>query len=224
MRALRPLRLLALLVPLILVAATTPGEQGPDRQQRDLSPSEPNPMDVQQWLQFLPAPTPADGWSPGGGPRVAWPLRGAVTQPYGCTGFELERPAQDCPSGFHRGLDLAQPQGAPIRAAADGLAYPFADPERYGNHVVVQHAAGYSTLYAHMLRTNVAWGQSVRAGDLIGWVGSTGNSSGPHLHFEIRFAGSTQDPVPYLEGSPADPFALPAGWPGAPRDDWRGLR
>ncbi len=60
------------------------------------------------------------------------------------------------------------------------------------------------------------------AGDVIGWVGSTGNSAGPHLHFEVRFAGAPQDPAPYLAGSPAEPFPIPAGWPGAPRDDWSG--
>lgn len=181
-------------------------------------------MEVSDWLQVLPAPGTPDGWTAPAGARLGWPLRGSLTQPFGCTGFYLERAAQNCPSGFHTGIDLAQPEGTPIRAAADGLAYPLDDPERYGNHVIVQHLAGYSTLYAHMLRVNVAWGQPVRAGDVIGWVGSTGNSSGPHVHFEVRFAAAPLDPMPYLEGSPSDPFTLPAGWPGAPRDDWRGLR
>ena len=221
------LRLLVLLAALSLVAATSPREPkepSPDRQPGDSDRGQPRAVDVQQWLQFLPAPAAPDDWTPAAGPRVAWPVRGILTQPFGCTGFSLERPAQDCPSGFHTGIDLAEPGGTPIHAAADGLAYPFSDAERYGNYVVIQHLAGYSTLYAHMQAAGVAWAQPVRAGDVIGSVGSTGNSSGPHLHFEVRFAGSPQDPLPYLQGSPPDPFTLPAGWPGAPRDDWRGIR
>jgi murein DD-endopeptidase MepM/ murein hydrolase activator NlpD len=75
-----------------------------------------------------------------------------------------------------------------------------------------------------MVRTNVAWGQPVQAGDVIGYVGSTGNSTGAHLHFEVRFAGTPLNPIPYLQEAPSDPYPVPEGWPGAARDDWRGIR
>jgi murein DD-endopeptidase MepM/ murein hydrolase activator NlpD len=75
-----------------------------------------------------------------------------------------------------------------------------------------------------MVRQAVSWGQHVQAGDVIGFVGSTGNSSGPHLHFEVRFAGTAYDPTPYLNASPPDPGPLPVGWPGAAPDDWLGFR
>ena len=121
-----------------------------------------------------------------------------ITQPYGCTGFDLEHPTSDCPGGFHTGIDIAQTQGTPIHAAAGGLAYAFQDDQRYGNHVLIQEPGGLSTLYGHMVRTGVSWGQPVRAGDLIGWVGSTGNSTGPHLHFGVRVNGRPVDPMSYL--------------------------
>jgi murein DD-endopeptidase MepM/ murein hydrolase activator NlpD len=217
------LRVLAIAAPLLLVAAGGSQAQ-PDRSPGELSPAAGRVVPVYDWTTILPAPATPAGFQPGPGPRVSWPLRGTITQPFGCTGFERERPLADCPGGFHTGIDIAEPQGTPIRAAADGLAYSFTDDQRYGNHVVIQHEGGLATVYGHMVRTNVGWRQPVHAGDLIGWVGSTGNSTGPHLHFEVRFAGAPLDPMPYLEGSPPDPFALPAGWPGAPPDDWRGRR
>ena len=227
-RALRPLAtLLLLLAPLSLVAAATPNDGAPPsgRDARGLAPggAQPAQMTVDDWVRVLPAPSPPDGWSPGPGPRMAWPLQGTLTQPFGCTGFALEHPQQGCPA-FHTGIDLAQPEGTPIRAAEPGLAYPLADPARYGNYVLEQERAGYATLYGHMVRTNVAWGQPVQAGDVLGYVGTTGNSTGPHLHFEVRFGGTPLNPVPYLQGAPTDPYPVPEGWPGAARDDWRGVR
>lgn len=181
-------------------------------------PEENQTTEVSGWLPHLWAPS---GTAPS---AFAWPLRGVLTQPFGCTGVPLERPGPGCPSGFHTGIDLADPEGTPVRASAAGLAYPFTEGVRYGNHVVVQHPGGYATVYAHLAAIGVTWGQAVPAGDVIGWVGSTGNSSGPHLHFEVRFAGTPLDPMPFLAGRGQDPFPLPAGWPGAPPDDWRGLR
>jgi len=179
----------------------------------------PKIMTVYQWIQVLPAPPTPAGWRP----RFQFPLRGAYdeTQPYGCTNVSIEAATTGCPGGFHTGIDLADPQGTPIFAAGDGLAYGFQDAQRYGNHVIVVHPGGYETVYGHMVRTAVSWGEPVRAGDLIGYMGSTGNSTGPHLHFEVRFAGVPGDPMPYLRGSPGEPFALPTGWQGsAPDDAW----
>lgn len=214
--ALRLVRMLAVAAPLALLlgAAGRPVEAA----------DAPTVMGVDAWVAVLPAPRMPDGWAPPPGPRAAWPVRGVVTQPFGCTGYQLEHPTTDCPNGFHTGIDIAEPMGTPIHAAMAGLAYPLPDPARYGNFVIVQGLAGYATVYAHMSRYNVAWGQRVEAGDVIGFVGSTGNSSGPHLHFEVRFAGTAYDPMPYLDGRPPDPTPLPAGWAGAPIDDWRGLR
>ena len=175
------------------------------------------------WLPLLDAPPTPEDSQPAAGPRLLRPTTGFLTQPFGCTNFGLEPRRVDCTGGFHDGLDLADPQGAPVRAAGSGIAYPMPDYQYYGNHVLIQHQAGLATVYGHMVRMNVAWGQIVRAGDLIGWVGTTGNSTGPHLHFEVRFAGVPVDPAPYLVGSPPDPFTLPGGWPGMPPDDYLGL-
>jgi len=110
-------RLLLTLAPLVLIAAA-PAQAVPDRQPAESDLARHNLVVVYDWLRILPAPhTPSD-FLPPAGARVAWPLRGVLTQPFGCTGFERERPAQQCPGGFHTGIDLAQPQGTPIRAAA----------------------------------------------------------------------------------------------------------
>jgi murein DD-endopeptidase MepM/ murein hydrolase activator NlpD len=220
----RPVAIVARLIPLLLVAAAAPPAAVPDTTPGDADPNSQAVVVVYDWLTVLPAPATPAGFQPPPGARESWPLRGVITQPYGCTGFDLEHPTGECPGGFHTGIDIAEAQGTPIHAAGGGLAYAFQDDQRYGNHVLIQEPGGLSTLYGHMVRTGVSWGQPVRAGDLIGWVGSTGNSTGPHLHFEVRFAGVPYDPMTYLNGSPANPFPLPAGWPGAPRDDWRGRR
>jgi murein DD-endopeptidase MepM/ murein hydrolase activator NlpD len=221
---LRVARTVALLAPVALVAALPAHPAAAARPVPAADPAPPKVMGVDAWIKVLPAPQMPETWAPPPGPRVAWPMRGMLTQPFGCTGYELEHPTTDCPGGFHTGVDIAQPPGTPIRAAAAGLAYPLQDPARYGNFVIVQHLGGYATVYAHMTRFDVAWGQRVQAADVIGFVGSTGNSSGPHLHFEVRFTAAAYDPMPYLAGQPPDPAPVPAGWPGAPRDDWLGRR
>lgn len=172
------------------------------------------------WFAILDAPaTPSDWQAPTEGNRVQWPVRAPISQPFGCTNFELEGKTAACPGGFHTGIDLAAPSGTPVRAATDGIAYPLPDYEIYGNHVLLASNGGLGTVYAHLSAFNVSWGQRVRQGDVIGYVGSTGNSTGPHLHFEVRFAGAPLDPMPYLEGAPPDPAVVPAGWPGYPAGD-----
>ena len=204
------LNLLLVVAALALLGAEPPPAPSPPQL------TAPKILTVYQWIQVLPAPPTPPGWRP----HFQFPLTGYVeTQPYGCTKVSIEAAVPGCPGGFHTGIDLADQQGTPIAAAGAGLAYPFQDAQRYGNHVIVVHPGGYETVYGHMVRTAVSWGEPVQPGQLIGFVGTTGNSTGPHLHFEVRFAGVPADPMPYLRGSPAEPFPLPTGWQGASPDD-----
>jgi murein DD-endopeptidase MepM/ murein hydrolase activator NlpD len=97
---------------------------------------------------------------------------------------------------FHYGLDFAAPQGTPIYATADGtITTAGSTGNGYGNHVVINHGYGYETLYGHMVRVKVHNGQSVKRGEVIGWVGSTGKSTGPHCHYEVHKYGEKIDPI-----------------------------
>lgn len=97
---------------------------------------------------------------------------------------------------YHSGLDFAAPSGTPIYATGDGVVEDASLSDvGYGNHVVVNHAYGYKTLYGHMIRMKVKRGQNVKRGDVLGWVGSTGKSTGPHCHYEVMKNGTKVDPV-----------------------------
>jgi murein DD-endopeptidase MepM/ murein hydrolase activator NlpD len=134
---------------------------------------------------------------PGG---LAWPLRQWVeTQPFGCTDFALEPAAPGCPGGhFHSGIDMAAPAGTIVQAAAAGRVTVALNPGGYGLFVVVDHGGGVSTLYAHLEATPLVSGGVVATGGEIGLVGSTGLSTGPHLHFEVRRGGRAVDPTTQL--------------------------
>jgi murein DD-endopeptidase MepM/ murein hydrolase activator NlpD len=100
---------------------------------------------------------------------------------------------------FHAGLDFAAPQGTPIYATANGTIEVAGNTGNgYGNHVVINHGYGYQTLYGHMFRVKVHPGEKVKRGEIIGWVGSTGKSTGPHCHYEVHRNGDTVDPVYYF--------------------------
>jgi murein DD-endopeptidase MepM/ murein hydrolase activator NlpD len=97
---------------------------------------------------------------------------------------------------MHAGLDFTANTGTPIYATADGTVKESNfNTGGYGNHVVINHGFGYETLYAHMVRIKAKRGQSVKRGEVIGWVGNTGKSTGPHLHYEVHKNGSPLDPV-----------------------------
>ncbi len=97
---------------------------------------------------------------------------------------------------FHAGLDFTAPQGTPIYATADGrIAEANFDEGGYGNHVVINHGYGYETLYGHMVRIKARRGQSIKRGEVIGWIGNTGKSTGPHCHYEVHKNGAAVDPV-----------------------------
>ena len=98
---------------------------------------------------------------------------------------------------FHSGVDFTVGMGAPTRAAGRGCVSSAGyDPSGYGNLVVIEHRMGVTTWYAHLSSIAVSPGECVTGGDLIGRVGSTGNSTGPHGHFEIRVRGAVVDPLP----------------------------
>ena len=99
---------------------------------------------------------------------------------------------------MHEGIDIAAALGTPIHAAASGTVIHAGWLGGYGNLVVVDHGDGLATAYAHAFAILVAVGQQVSQGDTLSLVGSTGNSSGPHLHFEVRVNGSAVDPLLYL--------------------------
>jgi murein DD-endopeptidase MepM/ murein hydrolase activator NlpD len=102
-------------------------------------------------------------------------------------------------SKFHAGLDFTAPQGTPIYATADGrVTTAGASSGGYGVHVVINHGYGYETLYGHMVRVKARVGQIVKRGEVIGWVGNTGKSTGPHCHYEVHKNKSPIDPIYYF--------------------------
>jgi murein DD-endopeptidase MepM/ murein hydrolase activator NlpD len=102
-------------------------------------------------------------------------------------------------SRLHAGLDFSAPTGTPIYATADGeVQIAGFNTDGYGNKVVINHGYGFQTLYAHMVRVIARVGQSIKRGEVIGYVGSTGKSTGPHLHYEVIKRGTKVDPVYYF--------------------------
>ena len=126
-------------------------------------------------------------------PRV-WPARGHMT-----SGFGWRRnPALGQRWKFHSGLDIEGKRGQPIFAAAAGEVVRAYYNMGYGRMVEIDHGFGFSTLYAHCTRLEVRKGQRVDAGQRLGTIGSTGRSTGPHLHFEVRIDDHAVDPLDYI--------------------------
>jgi murein DD-endopeptidase MepM/ murein hydrolase activator NlpD len=114
----------------------------------------------------------------------------------------------------HKGVDLAAPTGTPIYATADGVVRKAEWFSSYGLFVQLEHGASLETRYGHMSRLNVFDGQQVRKGDLIGYVGSTGRSTGPHLHYEVRIGGTAVNPIPYMQADEVLQLAVGTTVPG----------
>jgi murein DD-endopeptidase MepM/ murein hydrolase activator NlpD len=133
------------------------------------------------------------------GLRLSWPIAGArITQPFGPSDLVLEPPLGPYPH-FHTGIDLAAPSGTPVTAAADGVVVAAMNTQvGYGNYVIIAHGAGIMTLYGHLLEIDVKTGDRVTRGKRIGLEGSSGLSTGPHLHFELRVNNLVFDPAIYL--------------------------
>ena len=128
------------------------------------------------------------------GGEACWPpVEGEVTSEYGIRSDPFTGEAR-----FHHGLDVGAAQGTPVKAVRDGTVVFSGERGGYGNVVEVAHEDGFSTLYAHGHELLVKKGEKISAGSAIMTVGSTGKSTGSHLHFEVRREGRTVDPKSYI--------------------------
>ena len=123
-----------------------------------------------------------------------WPIEGRLM-----SGFAQRTDPFSGEGAFHKGIDLSAPTGTPIHVTADGVVV-VAEPVSggYGRLVVVDHGGGVQTYYAHLSKISVHTGQEVHRGDLVGAVGSTGRTTAPHLHYEVRVDGTPRNPIRYL--------------------------
>jgi lipoprotein NlpD len=125
---------------------------------------------------------------PRGGPNIIWPIEGKINSPFGPRGKR-----------FHAGIDISSPSYQEVKSAMDGEVILARNTRHgYGKVVFLQHDGGYMTVYAHLNVIMVREGEAVRQGQAIGGVGSTGRSTGPHLHFELRRNDRPIDPFPLL--------------------------
>lgn len=123
------------------------------------------------------------------GAAPALPVSGKITSRFGAPR-----------SGYlHTGLDIAAPEGSPIHAALAGTVSFSGRQSRYGNIVIIEHSGGYTTIYAHNQQNLVRRGERVSRGQLIAKVGSSGNATGSHVHFEVRRNGAPVNPEPFLK-------------------------
>jgi murein DD-endopeptidase MepM/ murein hydrolase activator NlpD len=135
-------------------------------------------------------PIPTGAWTG----TLQWPLRGRLSSGYGYRIHPIYRVRK-----MHTGIDIAASSGTPIRAAAPGKVVHASRWGGYGNCVIVDHGSSMATLYAHCSRIAVKNGARVEQGDVVGYVGSTGLATGPHLHFEVRRDGRHVDPTSLLK-------------------------
>lgn len=141
---------------------------------------------------------------------VAVPSRMPLGQASLTSGYGMRRHPVLGGRRKHNGIDLAAPTGTPVYATADGTVSRANWFSSYGKYISIEHGGELQTRYAHLSRIAVSDGQRVRKGDVIGYVGSTGRSTGPHLHYEVRVSGRAVDPRPYLDDT-ARLAALPGG-------------
>lgn len=165
-------------------SATAAAPSSPAAAQGDAAPASPAATAAPPKASAAAKPSSSAGF--------IWPISGPVTSEYGPRW-----------GGFHPGIDIAGPNGGPIVAARSGtVIYAQFNDGGYGNLVVIDNGGSFATAYAHQSKLAVSVGQSVSQGQVIGYEGSTGFSTGPHLHFEVRVNGTAQNPRDYLSGQP----------------------
>jgi murein DD-endopeptidase MepM/ murein hydrolase activator NlpD len=133
-------------------------------------------------------------YRPGGPVNMVWPAKGGVTSGFGMRRHPILRTFR-----MHSGVDIAAPRGAAVAAAEAGIVLHSGVLGGYGKTVIIDHGGGVSTLYAHCDTLYVGEGQTVTRGQTIARVGSTGLSTGPHLHFEVRVNGAPKDPLAWVK-------------------------
>jgi len=151
-------------------------------------------------LLLLAKPKGATASRPTGSSKLTVvPVAARISSGFGWRKHPIIKDAAGNPADrHHNGYDLSCPQGTPIYAAGDGVVEFAGWNKGYGNLTRIDHGGGLSTRYGHQSKLQVKTGQRVKAGQLIGLVGSTGMSTGPHLHFEVRVKGTPVDPGLYL--------------------------
>jgi len=130
--------------------------------------------------------------------RFLEPVDGCMVSPFGVKRYRNHKPTGD----YHGGVDLRSPQGAPVRAAADGTVKLAQLVTALGNAVGIDHGQGVETLYMHMSKLAVQAGASVKQGDVIGYVGTTGRSNGPHLHWSVYVNSVQVNPGQWVKLTP----------------------
>ncbi|HTB21771.1 MAG TPA: M23 family metallopeptidase [bacterium] len=131
---------------------------------------------------------------------TAWPVHGWISSPFGKRVDPVSGRA-----GFHTGVDIANDSGTPVHCTADGKV-SFAGWEGgYGKLVIVNHGHGFSTYYGHLSEIKTSAGARVHRGDVVGLMGATGNTTGPHVHYEIRVYGEPVNPVKYMQPDTQEP-------------------
>lgn len=130
-----------------------------------------------------------------------WPVMGRITSPFG----GREDPILGAGEGeFHKGVDISAPYGTPIRATADGVVMSAAMSNGYGKEVIIDHGGGVRTIYGHMSGFHCSAGEQVVRGQVIGYVGMTGRTTGAHVHYEVRLRDVAVNPHKYLRITPDD--------------------
>ena len=135
-------------------------------------------------------------------PPSIWPIDGRLLGGFGSRTDPFSGEGE-----FHKGVDIGGPTGLPVRVTGDGVVVKVEMENGYGRLIVVDHGSGLQTYYAHLSRFGVSVGQDVRRGEIIGAVGTTGRVTAPHLHYEVRIAGTAVNPMKYLNN--ASPFRAP---------------
>jgi murein DD-endopeptidase MepM/ murein hydrolase activator NlpD len=171
--------------------------------EQSLAELKPAPGETEAATDFRNAVSEVRYWSE----PLALPVRGCMTSPFGVQRYMNGKPT----GNFHGGWDQRSPAGTPVHAVADGVVKIARDWKLHGRTVGVDHGQGLESMYLHMSKLAVAEGATVKKGDVVGYVGSTGRSTAPHLHWSLYANGLPVNPRDWVQAAPCAPRKSPAG-------------